>query len=37
VFFDSSVSNVRAKNLWSLPWHQGWVTVTGMQFPSWMN
>ena len=37
LFFDSSVSNVRAKDLWSLPWHQGWVTVTGMQFPAWMN
>ena len=37
LFFDSSVSNVRARDLWSLPWHVDWVTATGIQFPAWMN
>jgi len=37
LFFDSAVYNVRAKALWSLPWHQDWVTDTGLQFPGWMN
>ena len=37
VNFDGSVNNVRAKDLWSLPWHQNYNTVANLVFPDWMN
>ena len=40
LFFDSSVRNTRAKNLWSLPWSKGYDVNAAAQavgFPDWMN
>ena len=39
LFFDSSVRNVRAKDLWGLPWNRQYDinAVTNITFPSWMN
>ncbi|TAL04908.1 MAG: hypothetical protein EPO07_04520 [Verrucomicrobia bacterium] len=38
LFFDGSVRNVRAKDLWSLPWHKGYdVNAVNAVFPGWMN
>jgi prepilin-type N-terminal cleavage/methylation domain-containing protein/prepilin-type processing-associated H-X9-DG protein len=39
LFFDSSVRNSRAKDLWQLPWHKDWNTgaAANVTFPGWMN
>jgi prepilin-type processing-associated H-X9-DG protein len=39
LYFDGSVRNTRAKDLWSLPWHQNYhVAAAGrIVFPDWMN
>jgi prepilin-type N-terminal cleavage/methylation domain-containing protein/prepilin-type processing-associated H-X9-DG protein len=37
LYFDSSVRNTRAKDLWGLPWHKDYTPVTGLDFPGWMN
>jgi len=39
LFFDSSVRNVRAKDLWGLPWNRQYDinNATNITFPSWMN
>jgi prepilin-type processing-associated H-X9-DG protein len=40
LFFDSSVRNTRAKDLWSLPWHRQYDVNTASSlvgFPDWMN
>ncbi|HEY5042130.1 MAG TPA: type II secretion system protein [Verrucomicrobiae bacterium] len=40
LFFDSSVRNARAKDLWSLPWSKGYDVNAAAQavgFPDWMN
>ena len=37
VYFDGSVNNVRAKDLWSLPWHKNYNTAPNLVFPDWMN
>jgi prepilin-type N-terminal cleavage/methylation domain-containing protein len=37
VNFDGSVNNVRAKDLWSLPWHQNYTAAANLVFPDWMN
>ena len=37
LFFDSSVRNARAKDLWSLPWHQNYNAAPNLVFPDWMN
>ncbi len=37
VYFDGSVNNVWAKDLWSLPWHQNYSTAANLVFPDWMN
>ncbi len=40
LFFDSSVRNTRAKELWSLPWSKGYDVNAAAQavgFPDWMN
>ena len=40
LFFDSSVSYTRAKDLWALPWHKNYdvnAAVQGIGFPDWMN
>ena len=37
VYFDGSVNNVRAKDLWSLPWHQNYNAAANLVFPDWMN
>ena len=40
LFFDGSVRNVRAKDLWNLPWHQQYDVTSAARnigFPDWMN
>jgi prepilin-type N-terminal cleavage/methylation domain-containing protein/prepilin-type processing-associated H-X9-DG protein len=40
LYFDSSVSNTRAKDLWSLPWSKGYdvaAAASAVGFPDWMN
>jgi prepilin-type processing-associated H-X9-DG protein/prepilin-type N-terminal cleavage/methylation domain-containing protein len=40
LFFDGSVRNTRAKELWSLPWSKGYDVNAAAQavgFPDWMN
>jgi len=39
LFFDSSVRNARAKDLWSLPWNRQYDinAATNITFPGWMN
>jgi prepilin-type N-terminal cleavage/methylation domain-containing protein/prepilin-type processing-associated H-X9-DG protein len=39
LFFDSSVRNVRAKDLWGLPWNRQYDINAAMNitFPAWMN
>jgi prepilin-type N-terminal cleavage/methylation domain-containing protein/prepilin-type processing-associated H-X9-DG protein len=40
LYFDSSVHNTRAKDLWSLPWSKGYDVNAAAQavgFPDWMN
>ena len=40
LYFDSSVRNTRAKELWSLPWSKGYDVNAAAQavgFPDWMN
>jgi len=40
LYFDSSVRNTRAKDLWSLPWSEGYDVNAAAQdvgFPGWMN
>jgi prepilin-type N-terminal cleavage/methylation domain-containing protein/prepilin-type processing-associated H-X9-DG protein len=39
LFFDDSVRNTRAKDLWQLPWHQNWDAseANKVTFPAWMN
>jgi prepilin-type N-terminal cleavage/methylation domain-containing protein len=39
LFFDDSVRNTRAKDLWQLPWHQNWdaTAASHVTFPAWMN
>jgi prepilin-type N-terminal cleavage/methylation domain-containing protein/prepilin-type processing-associated H-X9-DG protein len=37
LFFDSSVHNTRARDLWGLPWHKDYVPPTNIVFPGWMN
>ena len=40
LYFDSSVRNTRAKDLWSLPWSKGYDATAAAQavgFPDWMN
>jgi prepilin-type N-terminal cleavage/methylation domain-containing protein/prepilin-type processing-associated H-X9-DG protein len=40
LFFDSSVRNTRAKDLWSLPWSKGYDVNAAAQavgFPDWMR
>ena len=40
LYFDSSVRNTRAKDLWSLPWSKGYDVNAAAQavgFPDWMN
>jgi prepilin-type N-terminal cleavage/methylation domain-containing protein/prepilin-type processing-associated H-X9-DG protein len=40
LFFDSSVHNTRAKDLWSLPWNKEFDVNSATQnisFPDWMN
>jgi prepilin-type N-terminal cleavage/methylation domain-containing protein/prepilin-type processing-associated H-X9-DG protein len=40
LYFDSSVRNARAKDLWSLPWSKGYDVSAATQavgFPDWMN
>jgi len=40
LYFDSSVRNTRAKDLWSLPWSVGYDVNAAAQsvgFPDWMN
>ena len=40
LYFDSSVRNTRAKDLWSLPWSKGYdvnAAAKVVGFPDWMN
>ena len=40
LYFDSSVRNTRAKDLWSLPWSKGYdvnAAASAIGFPDWMN
>jgi prepilin-type N-terminal cleavage/methylation domain-containing protein/prepilin-type processing-associated H-X9-DG protein len=40
LYFDSSVRNTRAKDLWSLPWSKGYdvnAAASAVGFPDWMN
>jgi prepilin-type N-terminal cleavage/methylation domain-containing protein/prepilin-type processing-associated H-X9-DG protein len=40
LYFDSSVRNTRARDLWSLPWSKGYDVNAAAQvvgFPAWMN
>jgi prepilin-type N-terminal cleavage/methylation domain-containing protein/prepilin-type processing-associated H-X9-DG protein len=40
LYFDSSVRNTRAKDLWSLPWSKGYdvnAVAQAVGFPDWMN
>jgi prepilin-type N-terminal cleavage/methylation domain-containing protein/prepilin-type processing-associated H-X9-DG protein len=40
LYFDSSVRNTRAKDLWRLPWSKGYnvnATAQAVMFPDWMN
>jgi prepilin-type N-terminal cleavage/methylation domain-containing protein/prepilin-type processing-associated H-X9-DG protein len=40
LYFDSSVRNTRARDLWSLPWSKGYDVNAAAQavgFPDWMN
>jgi len=39
LYFDGSVRNTRAKDLWALPWHRDYdVAAAGrIAFPDWMN
>lgn len=38
LFFDSSVRNTRARDLWQLPWHKDYNTTNETSvFPAWMN
>jgi prepilin-type N-terminal cleavage/methylation domain-containing protein/prepilin-type processing-associated H-X9-DG protein len=37
VYFDGAVNNGRAKDLWSLPWHQNYNAAANLVFPDWMN
>jgi prepilin-type N-terminal cleavage/methylation domain-containing protein/prepilin-type processing-associated H-X9-DG protein len=40
LFFDGSVRNTRARDLWSLPWHQQYdvnFAARNIGFPDWMN
>ena len=31
------LTNVRARDLWSLPWHQNYNAAPNLVFPDWMN
>ena len=35
--FDGSVARVRARDLWSLPWHKNYAAPADLAFPDWMN
>jgi prepilin-type N-terminal cleavage/methylation domain-containing protein/prepilin-type processing-associated H-X9-DG protein len=40
LYFDSSVRNTRARDLWSLPWSKGYdvnAAASAVGFPDWMN
>jgi len=40
LYFDSSVRNTRAKDLWQLPWHKDYdfnLAAESVSFPDWMN
>jgi prepilin-type N-terminal cleavage/methylation domain-containing protein/prepilin-type processing-associated H-X9-DG protein len=39
LYFDASVRNTRAKDLWSLPWHREYdvAAASKIVFPAWMN
>jgi prepilin-type N-terminal cleavage/methylation domain-containing protein/prepilin-type processing-associated H-X9-DG protein len=39
LYFDSSVHNTRAKDLWGLPWHRNYdaSAAANIVFPDWMN
>jgi prepilin-type processing-associated H-X9-DG protein len=38
LFFDGSVRNCRAKDLWQLPWHKDYdINAARTVFPGWMN
>jgi prepilin-type N-terminal cleavage/methylation domain-containing protein/prepilin-type processing-associated H-X9-DG protein len=40
LFFDSSVRNTRARDLWQLAWHKDYdfaAAARGIGFPAWMN
>ena len=39
LYFDSSVRNTRAKDLWVLQWHRNYDSsaAAGVVFPDWMN
>ncbi len=39
LFFDGSVRNTRARDLWNLPWHRDYdfAAVSAILFPDWMN
>jgi prepilin-type processing-associated H-X9-DG protein len=37
LFFDSSVRNTRARDLWGLPWHKNYTPAANILFPEWMN
>jgi prepilin-type N-terminal cleavage/methylation domain-containing protein/prepilin-type processing-associated H-X9-DG protein len=38
LFFDSSVRNTHARDLWQLPWHKGYDAAKETSaFPAWMN
>jgi len=40
LYFDSSVRNTRAKDLWQLTWHKNWdqnLVSQAVTFPDWMN
>lgn len=39
LYFDGSVRNARAKDLWSLPWHRDYDAAAAgrIVFPGWMN
>jgi len=39
LFFDGSVREARARELWQFPWHRNWDFAAANQitFPGWMN
>jgi prepilin-type processing-associated H-X9-DG protein len=40
LYFDGSVRNTRARDLWSLPWHKQFdvdYAARNIGFPDWMN